>query len=131
VLRNDPDLDVVNGQQATVAQADPVDDGWLLKTTCGKAWVVDGRGFAGQEQQEAVKADRDSDLVAATFAQAITCHAAQGSEWPAVAVIDESPSREWLYTAVTRAQRECIVLSRRPALASGTSVTDRGGEAGS
>jgi exodeoxyribonuclease-5 len=116
VLRNDPDLDVVNGQQATVAQADPVDDGWLLQTTCGKAWLVDGRGFLGQEHQEAVKADRDSELIAATFAQAITCHAAQGSEWPAVAVIDESPSREWLYTAVTRAQRECIVLTRRPVI---------------
>jgi hypothetical protein len=55
VLRNDPDLDVVNGQQATVAQADPVEGGWLLQTTCGKAWLVDERGFLGQEQQEAVK----------------------------------------------------------------------------
>ena len=116
VLRNDPDLEVVNGQQATVAQADSVEGGWLLQTTCGKAWLVDERGFLGHEQQEAVKADRGSDLIAATFAQAVTCHAAQGSEWPAVAVIDESPSREWLYTAVTRAQLECIVLTRRPAI---------------
>lgn len=119
VIRNDAELDVLNGQQAIVAQADPVNgDDWLIQTTCGQAWVVDGRGFLGLDEQQAAKDDRDSELVAATFAQAITCYAAQGSEWPAIAVVDESTSREWMYTAVTRAQQECIVLTRKPEMTS-------------
>jgi exodeoxyribonuclease-5 len=115
VIRNDIENGVVNGQQAIVASVErfgPAD--WLIHTTDRQAWTVDGRGFLGEAEQAVAKEDRDSDLIAATFAQAITCYAAQGSEWPAVAVIDESVSREWLYTAVTRAQQECIVLSRKP-----------------
>jgi ATP-dependent exoDNAse (exonuclease V) alpha subunit len=107
--------DRVNGQQTTVVDTQPVDaDAWLIDTECGNTWVCDSRGFQDRDGQEAAKADRNSELVAATFAQAITCYAAQGSEWPDVAVIDESVSKEWLYTAVTRAKRECIVLSRQP-----------------
>jgi exodeoxyribonuclease-5 len=47
------------------------------------------------------------------YAYAITCHKAQGSEWPTVLVMDEqagplwSPSR-WRYTAVTRASERLI-----------------------
>jgi exodeoxyribonuclease-5 len=117
VCRNDAEAGVVNGQQATVVDAKPVDeDAWLIETECGNTWVCDSRGFLDRDGQEAAKADRNSDLVAATFAQAITCYASQGSEWPDVAVIDESVSKEWLYTAVTRAQRECIVLTRKPTM---------------
>lgn len=115
VIRNDAEHQVVNGQQAIVVAAKPVDDDvWLIETECGHAWVCDQRGFWDRDGQEAVKADRNSELVAATFSQAITCYAAQGSEWPDVAVIDESVSKEWLYTAVTRAKRECIVLTQKP-----------------
>jgi exodeoxyribonuclease-5 len=57
----------------------------------------------------------------ATFAQAITCHKSQGSEFPSVYVVNElstmmwmttknegakaaeAQGRQWLYTAVTRA----------------------------
>ena len=37
----------------------------------------------------------------------LTCHKAQGSEWDKVAVVvPNNPSREWLYTAVTRAKEQ-------------------------
>lgn len=121
VLRNDPDHDVVNGQQATVVDALPVDGDWALtvQTDVGvTAWHVDGRGFGGQAGQDEAKRDRDSELVAATFAQAITCHSAQGSQWPRVAVVDEASvfrqaATSWRYTAATRAEQTCLLLDPR------------------
>jgi exodeoxyribonuclease V len=42
------------------------------------------------------------------YGYALTCHKAQGSQWPSVIVFDESgcfrkDRKRWLYTAVTRA----------------------------
>jgi exodeoxyribonuclease-5 len=121
VLRNDPEADVVNGQQATVIDALQVDGDWALtvQTDTGvTAWHVDGRGFWGQTGQDEAKRDRDSELIAATFAQAITCHSAQGSQWPRVAVVDEAnvfrqAAASWRYTAATRAERACLILDPR------------------
>ncbi|GAA2608504.1 ATP-dependent RecD-like DNA helicase [Dactylosporangium fulvum] len=123
VLRNDPDHDVVNGQQATVLDAYEGDEGdWALtiRTDDGAVlpWPVDGRGFHGQAGQDEAKRDRDSGLIAATFAQAITCHSAQGSQWPRVAVVDEASAfrqaaASWRYTAATRAEQACLILDPR------------------
>ena len=51
---------------------------------------------------------------------ALTCHKAQGSEWPIVFVaVDDSPqtkrmgTREWFYTAISRARRCCFVVGDR------------------
>lgn len=49
-----------------------------------------------------------------TFAQAVTCHKSQGSSWHKTMVIDQSRvfkdnSRQWLYTAVTRAEEELTI----------------------
>lgn len=53
------------------------------------------------------------------WAYAITCHKAQGSEWPHVTVVDDSRAfrtpdmmRRWLYTAITRAAIGLTVLRR-------------------
>jgi exodeoxyribonuclease-5 len=51
-----------------------------------------------------------------TYAYALTCHKAQGSEWKSVAVFDEGPCfREqrwcWLYTAITRASERVTVVA--------------------
>lgn len=51
-----------------------------------------------------------------TYAYAITCHAAQGSEWDKVLVIEESfPFKKeeharWLYTACTRASEKLVLV---------------------
>jgi exodeoxyribonuclease-5 len=50
-----------------------------------------------------------------TYGWAITCHKSQGSGWPRVLVFDESKafrewSRNWLYTAVTRAEESVTVI---------------------
>lgn len=49
------------------------------------------------------------------LAYAITCHKSQGSEWPFVVVVaDESAnrvaSREWHYTALSRAKHRCAIV---------------------
>lgn len=64
--------------------------------------------------------DEDNALPSASdfdYAYAITVHKSQGSEWPAVAVIDDGIGkqdhafrRRWLYTAVTRAKSRLAVV---------------------
>ena len=51
------------------------------------------------------------------FGYAITCHKSQGSQWPSVAVFDESfcwrrdnQHTNWLYTAITRAAERVMVV---------------------
>jgi len=54
-----------------------------------------------------------------SLAYVITCHKSQGGEYPTVIILAHSSqhkllSREWLYTAVTRAQeRVCIIYNSR------------------
>ncbi len=66
----------------------------------------------------ALAADELFNALRVKFCHAITCHKAQGSEWERVFVdpvtYHNSLSREyirWLYTAVTRARTELIMLS--------------------
>ncbi len=51
---------------------------------------------------------------------ALSCHKSQGSEWPVVVVlIDEYPgakmvcSREWLYTGISRAKSQCVLVGKK------------------
>lgn len=50
-----------------------------------------------------------------SFAYAITCHKAQGSQWDSVLITEErfpfsaEEHARWLYTAITRASKKCIV----------------------
>lgn len=51
------------------------------------------------------------------LAYAITCHKSQGSGWPVVIVLaDENAgmiaSREWHYTAISRAEKMCLVIGK-------------------
>lgn len=65
----------------------------------------------------------DPEVAWFDFAYMITCHKAQGSEWPHVTIIDDSKSfaymgdtdtpRRWLYTAITRASEGLTLLLRK------------------
>jgi exodeoxyribonuclease V alpha subunit len=89
--------------------------------------------FATRREREAADGDRrEEDNGDFALGFAITVHRSQGSEWPCVVVmIDDSAgacrvaSREFWYTALSRAQRLCITIgqkkvmyrqARRPAL---------------
>ena len=51
-----------------------------------------------------------------TYGYAITCHKAQGSQWPQVLVLEESfpfdriEHARWLYTACTRAEEKLVLV---------------------
>ena len=56
-----------------------------------------------------------------THAYAFTCHKAQGGEYPVVVILVHSANlrmltREWLYTAITRAQDRVILLCNQRGL---------------
>lgn len=96
-LRNDPRLGLVNGEQYTVKEL--VED---LHVPESKLMRIEG-----------FTAEGIFPLFA--WAYAITCHKAQGSEWPTVVVLDESSTfgvhaDQWLYTAITRAADKVVVL---------------------
>jgi exodeoxyribonuclease-5 len=109
-----------------------VDDAGNQRTIT--AWAC---GFTGQEGEKLAKREGRGTVAAMTFAQAITCHKSQGSQWDRVLVVDESwifaraatqdamqagsPRRRgraaghingqrWLYTAITRAAQQVVVL---------------------
>lgn len=147
VLANDREADVFNGQTfdvlGTVPPDPSVSDDILeiaVADDDGDTRMLDvwSHGFTGHEG-EAVARDRAfrtrGRAVAATYAQAITVHKAQGSQWSSVLVLDQSPSiygqklrhaskavpgnaaslahaeaRSWLYTATTRASERVTIV---------------------
>lgn len=133
-LTNSKDLAVFNGEQFEVLASAPGTLGPTLtvETESGleREIPVYAEGFGGKEAQEQAKASgagRTGQRMLATFAQAITVHKAQGSEWPHVYVVNETPAmismtqrregaeraisqaRRWLYTATTRAQEQVTI----------------------
>lgn len=92
-------------------------------------------GFKGLEGEKRAKRRGRSRTAVATYAHAITVHKSQGSQWDRVLVIDESrglramtwhehiakgkavarfeshlAARRWLYTAVTRAAQQVVIV---------------------
>lgn len=79
---------VCNGEMFTVKRV----EGNVIITECRRRFPVTFD-----------RKDRSSVFVQDGYA--VTCHKAQGSEWPRIAVIEDiAASPEWRYTAATRAQ---------------------------
>jgi len=106
VLKNNHKLGICNGDVFFVTS---IDDAGQI---CGE--FSDGRKLWKRlvlEPASGAPCPRlRPDEIYAGFAYAITCHKAQGSEWPNVWVLDESSvfreqAGKWLYTAVTRARQ--------------------------
>jgi len=137
-LQNNKDIAVFNGQMWTVLDATGgVDDAsgqdvWHLRLTDDNGDVVHhdayAEGFLGREEEEGLVERRlgaRGETATMTFAQALTVHKAQGSEWDNVLVVDEvsrnprcrmsaKEQRRWLYTAVTRASRSVTLRPAKP-----------------
>jgi Mesyanzhinovviridae Dda-like helicase len=144
-LANSVEADVFNGQQFTVLETMPPGHGddriqVLVEDDSGQrrpltVWLA---GFEGIEGEKLAKRQGRGSVAAATFAQAITCHKSQGSQWDHVLVVDESwvfaraeaqeaqragatpgqaaaaghvAGQRWLYTAITRAAQRVVVIA--------------------
>ena len=87
-----------------------IDQDFLLKETPCVDWKVAYQ--LGKLKQ------RIGDILPrqATYGYAVTCHAAQGSEWDKVLVIEEQfpfskeEHQRWLYTAATRASEKLVLI---------------------
>ena len=124
-LRNDREAGLLNGSQWIVTEADcaagaPTADLALRsddedddRTFRGEAWL---HYFRGRGEDIAAMGQGRRRHAEFDYAEAITCHKAQGSQYKRVLVIDESRSfradaRRWLYTATTRAANHVEVLT--------------------
>lgn len=142
-IANSSEAGVFNGQQFTVLATRPAsrDDKIILTVEDDSgdqrdltAWTS---GFASFDGEKQAKREGRGTVAAMTYAQAITCHKSQGSQWDRVLVVDESwifarsataeatqagkPVQEaaaaghlagqrWLYTAITRAAQQVVVI---------------------
>jgi exodeoxyribonuclease-5 len=116
ILRNNYDYGVYNGTTGVVKSI-PVGvlDGELwfdaeIETDEGTRDLPLWTGAFGGKPFRFVPSE---DIVPADYAYALTVHKAQGSEWNRVLVWDEyrrADRRQWLYTAVTRAAKSCIIV---------------------
>lgn len=137
-LTNNKDLAVFNGEQFEVLAAERTGANYRMtvRTEGGqeRTLPVIGDAFLGRELQDQAKnsgAGMRGGWMLATFANAITVHKAQGSEWDSVYVANETPAmismtrrskgmteavdqgRQWLYTAVTRARERVTITAPR------------------
>jgi exodeoxyribonuclease-5 len=117
-LKNNRYEGLFNGLQGTISAVWP-DKNWpvyraIVELDGGRFWQ--GEMLADQFNKLKGLVEAERAYWRAThwdYAYAVTCHKAQGSEWPSVVVMDEqagplwSPAR-WRYTAVTRASERLI-----------------------
>lgn len=104
------DAYVANGEQGTVLAVSDKDSTFHF-TNPGRVITVENVRRKTEDGEE------EGSVEDFALGYAITCHKSQGSEWPVVAVlIDEGTgarqicSREWLYTAISRAGRLCYMV---------------------
>ena len=69
----------------------------------------------GVEKPELHKG-RSSEIQSFDYGYVISCHKSQGSSWERVCVIEEAcslwDSKRWLYTAITRAEKELLIVTK-------------------
>lgn len=121
-LRNDNDLGIMNGQLFTAGDCNVESDSKLQLAVTDEDT---GDNFTVRCHSELFKGNSQRPLPAFAlrakgvqqfdYGYVITCHKAQGSQWPFVVVYDQSRQfpdwRAWLYTALTRAAKRLIVVN--------------------
>jgi len=128
LVNNRQDLGIFNGQQFEVIEVDAMTMTFLLRDDDGKerwsSYFPEGfQGLAGEKEMKDKRRAWRGGVGAFTFAQVITCHKAQGSEWDSVYVVDQTAQmwkstaqekRRWMYTATSRASRSVTIAAVRP-----------------
>jgi exodeoxyribonuclease-5 len=84
----------------------------VLLASC---WDHDFLGTEGELQKLPFR--KRAERARFAYGYALTCHKSQGSEWARVVVVDESAvfkehPAQWLYTAITRASKNLVLVRR-------------------
>lgn len=112
VLRNNPTLDLYNGQviDAKVLSKDG-DGNPLFIKYLGEQIECAPSGW-GATSPAGLSRPQDPHLLLCDYGYAITCHKAQGSEWDDVIVVEDWTPKDtaarWRYTAATRAKKNLV-----------------------
>jgi hypothetical protein len=109
----DEDVYVANGELGEVVEIES--SRMVVRIRIGGEEIVVPRGKPASEDGEESATGCNWDL-----AYALTCHKLQGSEVPvAIVILDDYAGarrvcdRSWLYTAISRAKRNCYLIGRR------------------
>ncbi len=115
-LRNNHDVGLLNGGQWAVMHSDLAsEDNIVLNIANDEGTILDvvahTHPFLGNE----IPWYNERDAEKFDYGYALTCHKAQGSQWPSVLILDEShcfrdDARRWLYTAITRAAEKVTIV---------------------
>lgn len=105
---------VANGELGRVVDIE--DKSIIARLTSPYRLIRIPRGKASESEGE----DESSTGCSWDLAYGLTCHKLQGSEVPvAIVLIDEYPGarqvcdRSWLYTAISRAKKQCVLVGRK------------------
>jgi exodeoxyribonuclease-5 len=129
-LRNRHDLGLINGMFLTLSAVRPHPHN--PRAFRAEIQTEDGVAIAGEqdfwrgEYDDHVLFDPNRNrhewatrrgLIESSWGYAITCHKAQGSQYPTVIIVDAGFGRsaeernQWLYTAITRAEHGLLILA--------------------
>jgi exodeoxyribonuclease-5 len=117
---DEPDLDVVLWLNALDSESPAMDE--ASQSRLYRAATEHYAHLSSDERRKALQSDPYYQALQVKFAWAVTCHKAQGGQWPVVFVdqgfltedmLDLSYLR-WLYTAVTRATEKLYLLNFGP-----------------
>lgn len=101
-------LDVIFDDE-THPEEDLITDPFLFKNHFSNGTTAKAEYFKGRPRYEEFD-----------WGYILTCHKAQGSSWPSVTIVNDAASfrdnqKEWLYTAITRAEEKLTILMREAA----------------
>jgi exodeoxyribonuclease V len=117
VLKNDYKKRIFNGQTFPLAMDLDPDDQLAVLDADGRQVFID-RATVEDHDPEFERRKYDEEWMPLAAAYAMTAHKLQGGEYENVLVLDEYDRsdgfrRNWLYTAITRAISQCVVVRWR------------------
>jgi exodeoxyribonuclease-5 len=112
-LRNEHDIGILNGAQYDLlSDYDPLRHVATLRNERGHVVAIEDCRFETLDSQEDLN-EREANPFG--FGYCLTTHKSQGSSWANVILVDEydrvDHRREWVYTALTRAEKQVLVHS--------------------
>jgi len=118
-LRNNYEAGIFNGMRGRIKEIEIAKDDTAFATIgmMDEGFDFTGEIYLPQFRQPKTQQQVGRWLSLFDYGYAMTCHKAQGSQADRVMVIEEylpqSDPKRWLYTAVTRAAKELIVVGQR------------------